>query len=49
MDLRCGIRVARFPGEQCGIMRLSFRSHHIGPADVEEIAEVTRIGDNKPH
>jgi hypothetical protein len=38
-----GIRVARFPGEQCGIVRLSFRSHHIRSADVEEIAESRRL------
>jgi hypothetical protein len=49
MDLGLGIRVVRFPGEQCGpIMGVSVRTHHIKGVDVAEIGEVAKIGDCKP-
>jgi hypothetical protein len=35
-----GIRVARFPGEQCGHHERAVEQHHIRAADVAEIVEV---------
>jgi len=48
-DLRWGIRVAPLSWRTMRHSAVVIPQSHIRPVDVEGIAEVAKIGDNKPH